>query len=88
MTLAPRKKWQKKLRHRRKTVWKGVGRGGSGLHSSEAQNHAWGESGIPQPASMRALWKKPWLPKLSGFRTQGTSGPGRRKAMELRRLGA
>lgn len=35
MTSAPRKKWQKKLRLRRKTVWKGVGRGRSRLHSAK-----------------------------------------------------
>lgn len=88
--MAPRKKWQKKLRLRRKTVWKGMGRGRSRLHLAKQVKHRAMprvESGIPQPDSLQALWRKPWLPKLSGFRTQGTSGLGCRKAMELRGLG-
>lgn len=89
--MAPRKKWQKNLRRRRKTVWKGMGRGRSGLHSAkqvEPRAMPRVESGIPQPASLQALLRKPWLPKLSGFRTQETSGPKCRKTMELRGLGA
>lgn len=91
MTLASRKKWQQKLRLRRKTVWKGMGRGRSRLHlAKQVKPRAMPrvESGIPQSASLQALLRKPWLPKLSGFRTQETSGPKCRKTMKLRGLGA
>lgn len=50
--LGTQKKWQKQLRCRRKTVWKGVGRGGSRLLSTKQVKHrAMLQGGIWDPTA-------------------------------------
>lgn len=52
-----------------KTVWKGTGGGRSRVHSAKQAKHRAMprvDSGIPQPASLQALLRKSWLPKLNG----------------------
>lgn len=58
VALAPSKEWQKEVRLRKKTVWKGLGGGRSRLYSAKQVKHRAMprvESGIPQLAILQAV---------------------------------